>query len=380
MTVAEQFLLDQDMTFLNHGSFGACPQPVFAEYQHWQRELERQPVDFLQRQLPPLLEAARDELAAFVGADRENLAFVPNATYAVNLVARSLDLRPGDEVLTTDHEYGAVNNAWQFNCDKRGARYINHPLPLPWTDPIALVDELWAGVTERTRVIAVSHITSPTALIFPVAELCRRARAAGIVTVIDGAHAPGQIDLDMAELGATFYTGNGHKWLCAPKVAAFLYADPEHHDALEPLVVSHGWSNGRSGSTLMDYFSWTGTWDPSAYLSVPAAIRFQQENDWPRVRAECHELVSRARDRIHALSGLPYNSTGSHPWFAQMATARVTDQVAPVLRERLWADYRIEVPITEWQGLSAVRLSIQAYNTEQDVDRLIGAIEELMDL
>jgi isopenicillin-N epimerase len=213
LDVGRQFLLRPDITFLNHGSFGACPRPVFDRYQWWQRELEMQPVDFIGRRRTALLAQARAQLAQFAGTDADNLVYVPNATYATNIVARSLDLSPGDEVLSTDHEYGAAERTWRFTLAQRGATLITQPITLPITTTERFMEDLWAGVTSRTRVIFLSHITSPTALIFPVAEVCRRAREVGILTVVDGAHAPGQVDLSLDALGADFYAGNCHKWL-----------------------------------------------------------------------------------------------------------------------------------------------------------------------
>ncbi|MEX1018732.1 MAG: aminotransferase class V-fold PLP-dependent enzyme [Litorilinea sp.] len=211
--LAEQFLLDDDIVFLNHGSFGACPRPVFEKYQYWQRELERDPVDFIGRRTQDLMLESRKELANYLNAPVEQMVFVPNATYGINVVARSLNLQPGDEILTTNHEYGAVNNTWRFNAGKQGWEYINHPIPMPVTTQQDFVDRLWEGVTPRTKVITFSHITSPTALIFPAQLICERARAEGILTVIDGAHAPGQIELDLTAMGVDYYTGNCHKWL-----------------------------------------------------------------------------------------------------------------------------------------------------------------------
>jgi len=221
------FLLRPDVVFLNHGSFGACPQPVFETYQRWQRELERQPVEFLGRRFASLMRTAREALASYVHTAPEDLVYVPNATTGLNVVARSLPLQPGDEVLATDHEYGALNRTWRFVCAKRNATYVNYPLPLPIRSAEQVVETIWAGVTPRTRVLFISQYTSPTALILPVAELVRRARQAGILTVVDGAHMPGQIPLDLTALGADFYAGNLHKWLCAPKGAGFLNARRE---------------------------------------------------------------------------------------------------------------------------------------------------------
>jgi isopenicillin-N epimerase len=219
------FLLDPEIAFLNHGSFGACPRPVFERYQAWQRELESEPVDFFDRRLPGLLDSARNALADYVGGSPHDLAFVQNATTGVNLAARSLDLRPGDEVLSTDLEYGACDLAWEWVCRRAGARYIRAPIPLPLCDPSELVEALFTAATDRTRVLYVSHVTSGTGLVLPVERIVARAQELGLVTVVDGAHAPAQVPVDLAALGADYFSGNAHKWLGAPKGAGFLH-DP----------------------------------------------------------------------------------------------------------------------------------------------------------
>lgn len=377
--LAGLFQVDKDIAFLNHGSYGACPRPVFAVFQDWQRELERQPVEFLGRRVKGLLAEARAVLGDFVGTDAANVVFVPNVTAGSNAIARSLRLEPGDEILATDHEYGAVDRTWRFYCVRNGARYVNQPIALPVTTAEAFVEQLWAGVTPRTRVIAISHITSATALIFPVAEVCRRAREAAILTVIDGAHAPGQIDLNLDELGADFYLGNCHKWLCAPKGAGFLFARPESQALLDPLIISWGWEPERPGqSRFLDEYEWVGTDDPAAYLSVPAAITFQREHDWGRVRAACHTLAGEARERIGALTGLPQLAPDSAAWWMQMCAIPLPNSAPPTLKERLWNDYRIEVPLTQRQGQLSARVSIQAYNRRADIDRLCTALGELL--
>lgn len=371
--LADQYLLNREITFLNHGSFGACPRPVFEVSQRWQRELEANPVAFMWR-LPDLLAQARARLGRYVGAQTDNLVFVSNATHGINVVARSLKLGPGDEVLGTDHEYGAVNNTWRFNCEKAGARYINQPVPVPFSTPEAFVDALWEGVTERTRVISISHITSPTALIFPVELVCRRAREAGIVTVIDGAHAPGQIELRLDDLGADFYTGNAHKWLSSAKGAAFLYARPECQELLEPLVVSHGWSRGNPDiPQFLSYLSWTGTDDPSAFLSVPAAIDFQEQNDWPAVQRACHQLLLEAQHRILELSDQEPLSPDS--MWVQMCAIPLPGRAQDY--KELWSKYQIIVPVGEWNGKTLIRISIQAYNSPRDIDRLLDVLTEI---
>lgn len=372
--LAEQYMLDKNIAFLNHGSFGACPRPVFETYQMWQREMELNPVAFMGR-LSDLLAQARARLAQYLGTKADNLVFIPNATHGINIVARSLKLQPGDEVLGTDHEYGAVNNTWRFNCEKSGARYINQSIPVPLTTPEAFVDALWEGVTERTRVISISHITSPTALIFPVELVCQRAKEAGIITVIDGAHAPGQIDLDLESLGADFYTGNAHKWLSSSRGAAFLFARPERQEMLEPLVVSHGWSRHNPDiSQFLSYLSWTGTDDPSAYLSVPAAIDFQVQNDWQAVREACHQLLMEAQYRILGLSDQEPLSPDS--MWVQMCSVPLPGRAGDY--KELWDKYQIIVPVGEWNQKTLIRVSIQAYNSPRDIDRLLSALKDIV--
>lgn len=377
------FLLDPDVVFLNHGSFGACPAPVFDVYRAWQRELENQPVAFLGRRAPDLLRAARTRLADYLHADPDDLVYVSNATTGVNVVARSLELGPGDEVLATDHEYGACDRTWRFLCGKSGATYRQVPIDAPVTEPEAFVEAVWAGVGPRTRVLFLSHITSPTALITPIEELCRRAREAGILSLVDGAHAPGQIPLDLDAIGADFYTGNCHKWLCAPKGAAFLHARREAQDLLEPLVVSWGWDNPypSSGSRFLDEQELTGTRDLAPFLSVPAAIDFQREHDWDTVRARCHRLLLETRARLLALPGvepLHVDEREGQVWTSQMEAVSVPVEDPLALHDRLYEEHRIEVPVYEWNGRTILRVSIQGYNTHRDVDILIEALEGIL--
>jgi isopenicillin-N epimerase len=360
---------------------------VFETYQRWQLDLERQPVEFLGRRFVELMRDARQALAAYVGADANDLVYVPNATTGLNVVARALPLGPGDEVLATDHEYGALDRTWRFICARRGATYINQPLPLPVESADQVIEAIWSGVTERTRVLFLSHITSPTALILPLAELVRRARAAGIVTVVDGAHAPGQVPLDLEDLGADFYAANLHKWTLAPKGAAFLHAQPGIQHLLQPLVVSWGWEP--ESTTLLDLDTartsafvlqqeWQGTRDPSAYLAVPAALRFMEAHDWPRVQARCHALLQWGRQALQALTGLPQICPDSAEWYAQMATFPLPACDAGQLKRRLYDECRIEVPIIEWGGRQFVRVSVQAYNAQRDLEALVEALRNLL--
>jgi isopenicillin-N epimerase len=377
--IAADFMIRKEVAFFNHGSFGACPRPVFEVYQSWQRKLEEQPVDFLGRRARNLLVEARGRLAEFVGTTADNVVFVPNVTHGVNFVAHSLNLQPGDEVLASNQEYGAVEATWEFVCQKRGARYVTQPIPLPVGDPDEVVEQFWAGVTERTRVISISHITSPTALIWPVAEICQRARAAGIITVVDGAHAVGQIDLNLEALGADYYTGNCHKWLSGPKGSAFLYAHPDRQALLEPLVVNWGWKNrSAQSSPLIDYFTWLGTDDPASYLAVPAAIDYQLGHSWPQVRLACHELARQARHEIQALSGLPPICPDSEAWWMQMFTAPLPPHTPENASQRLWEEFQVEVPISRREQGVFIRVSVQAYNTPQHVERLLEGLRTLL--
>jgi isopenicillin-N epimerase len=374
-----QFLLRPEVTFLNHGSYGACPRPVFERYQTLQLELEGQPVEFLGRRLGEQMAEARASLAAYLGADADEVVYHPNVTSALNVVARSLPLGEGDEILTGDHEYGALERTWRFVCEHRGARLVARALPWPLDDPAAVVEALWAGVTPRTRVLFLSHITSPTAAILPLAPLIERARAAGIWTVVDGAHAPGQIPVDLHALGVDFYGGNCHKWLSAPKGAGFLYSRRELQPLLEPLVVSWGWQARDPGpSRFVDEQERQGTRDPAAYLAVPAAIEFQAANDWARVRAECHQLARLARQEIGALTGLTNPIPDSPLWFAQMATVPLPDCDVAELKRRLWEEHQIEIPVSRWRDQPQLRISVQGYNTRADVERLVGALERLL--
>ena len=373
------FLLRPDVVFLNHGSFGACPRPVFEDYRAWQLELERQPVDFLGRRSAGLMREARQVLANFVGADADDLVYVPNATTGLNLVARSLRLEPGDEVLATDHEYGALDRTWRFICAKRGARYIRQSVPTPITSVQQVVDAIWSGVTDRTRVLSVSHITSSTALIVPVAELVHRARQVGIITLVDGAHAPGQVPLDLRNLGADFYVGNCHKWMMAPKGSAFVYAQPDRQSLLEPLVVSWGWQSETPGpSRFIDEQEYQGTRDIAAYLAVPAAIQFMEAHNWPAVRRDCHELVRYARRAITGLTGLAPITPDATTWSAQMAAFPLPDCDRETLQRRLYDEFAVEIPIIAWNGTNLVRISVQGYNSRADVDALVEALAKLL--
>ncbi len=313
--LSQQFLLDPDVVFLNHGSFGACPRPVFEDYQRWQLKLEQQPVEFLdsRRGLATNLHVSRAAIAAEFGADVEDIAQVSNATSGLNIVIQSLPLQPGDEILTTNHEYNALEKTWAFVTRRTGAKLVVVEMPLPLTSATAFHETLVAGMTERTRVVFLSHITSPTALLFPIESVIAEARRRGILSVIDGAHTPGHIPLDLDALGADFYSGNCHKWLMSPKGSAFVHVRREHQRMIDPLVISHGWTadNKQPGiggpfgnSAFVDEVEMQGTRDPAPWLAVPAAIAFRREHDWGRVSRDCRRLAQETAARLAELTGL----------------------------------------------------------------------------
>ena len=357
--IRDEFLLDPDVVFLNHGSFGACPRDVFERYQAWQLELERQPVDFLGRRLDGLLADARAALGAYVNADPHDLVFVQNATAAVNLAAWALDLQAGEEVVSTAAEYGALDLAWEHIAAHAPARYVRMPVTLPLADP---VEEIWRGVTDRTRALFVSHVTSETAVRLPVENLCARARERAIATIVDGAHVPGHLPLDLRALDVDYYAGNCHKWLCAPKGAGFLYVRRELQETIAPLVV--GWGYGED-STFLSRHEKQGTRDPSAFLTVPDAIEWQRAHNWDAVRARCRELAAKAPARL----GLEPLGEG-----LQMVSMRLPPNAPDDLQTRLYDDYRIEIPV--FDGL--IRASFQGYNDDADLQALASALDELL--
>jgi isopenicillin-N epimerase len=348
--VKEHYLLDPEVTFLNHGSFGAAPRPVFERYQAWQRELEREPVDFIARRLGPLLAEARADLGAFVGARADDLTFVQNATTGVNVAARALALEPGDEVLSTNLEYGACVMTWQRLCT-----FVEAP-----------VDELFEHVTERTKAVYLSHITSETALLLPVEEIVREARSRGLVTIVDGAHAVAHVDLDLDALGADFYSGNCHKWLSAPKGVGFLHVRPEWQDRVDGVITSWGYEEP---ATFISRTEKQGSRDSSGYLSVPAAIEFFREHD---DRERCVALAREARRDLCELLGT--EPIAPEEQILQMASVRLPRPDSG-LSQRLFDEYRIEIPVSHDGTL--LRISIAPYNDRADVDRLLLALREL---
>lgn len=386
----ELFLLQEDVVFLNHGSFGACPRPVFEAYQAWQLELERQPVAFLdeKRNLRARMHTIRNALATEIGAQPADIVGVTNATAGLNIVAQSLNLEPGDEILTSSHEYAALEKTWDHVATRTGAEIVVAEIALPLVSEKAFTQTFVDAITPRTKVLFLSHITSPTALLFPIENILKIAREKCIITIIDGAHAPGLIDLNLDALGADFYAGNCHKWMLAPKGSAFLWARREMQHILEPLVVSHGWvrntqahdQEGAFGnSRFIDNFDVQGTRDPAGWLAVPAAIEFKQQHDWQHITRQAKLLAQDTADALAALTGLEPLSS---PEFSagQMIAIPLPDCDVESIKHRLIEDYNIEIPVFKWRDHCFVRLSVQAYNTANDTRKMVDALCELIPL
>jgi isopenicillin-N epimerase len=385
--------LDPEVTFLNHGSYGACPEPVLEAQRVWRDRLESEPVRFLSGELPNLLAEARVSVGRFLGADPEGLAFVANATTGVNTVLQSLRFEPGDELLTDDHEYNATINAMRAVAARDGARVVVAPIPFPIASPDDALAAILAAVTERTRLLLVSHVTSPTALVLPVADLVAEMDRRGIDTLVDGAHAPGMVPVDVDELGAAYWTGNGHKWLCGPKGTAVLWVREDRRDRIHPLVVSHGANEPLAGRTRFRHeFDWVGTSDPTGYLTLPAAIDWMDRcgapegGGWPAVMAGNHTLALHGRDIVAAAIGIetpaPDTMLGS---MAALPLDEVGNEAAATaLGAAIESEDRIQVPIGPWPVRAAqrdgetprilLRISAQRYNEPADYERLADAL------
>jgi len=381
--LAAHWELDPEITFLNHGSFGACPRPVLAAQEAWRRRMERQPLLFLGREVETLLDDARAALAAFLHADPDNLVFVPNATAGVNTVLRSLPLSSGDEVIVSDHEYNACRNALNAIAAGTGAivRVVHLPFPLEDTSEITAAIVEAAG--PRTRLLLIDHITSPSALVLPIETIVREMSARGIDTLVDGAHGPGMVDLHLEDLGATFYTGNCHKWLCAPKGAGFLHVHPKARSGVRPLAISHGANSRRTDRDRFRMeFDWTGTFDPSPYLSVPAAIEFMGNllpGGWPALMEANRALALHARRILSEVLRIPLpcpdsmiGSMAALPLPGGDFAALQPPLYLDPLQERLWNEDRIEVPVPVCPDppLRLLRISAQVYNAPEQYEFL----------
>jgi isopenicillin-N epimerase len=374
--------LDPSITFLNHGSFGACPLPVLAAQQHWRNRMERQPLQFFGRDLEALLDDARTELAVFVGAEADDLAFVPNATTAINTVLKSLSFAPGDELLTTNQEYNACRNALNYVAERYDLKVVVATVPFPLEEPQQVVDAIVSCISDKTRLALLDHVVSQTGFVFPLAALVQALTQQGVETLVDGAHAPGMLPLNLQAIGATYYTGNLHKWVSAPKGAAFLYVQRDRQTAIRPLTISHGANATRTDrSRFRLEFDWTGTDDPTAYLCVPNAIRFMGSllpGGWDELMATNHALAIAAR---HVLCGtLQIPPPCPDEMLGAMAVVPLPDGKPMELQDALLERYQIEVPIVPFPTASSrlVRVSAQFYNRLEQYEYLARAIAELL--
>ncbi|HPQ67588.1 MAG TPA: aminotransferase class V-fold PLP-dependent enzyme [bacterium] len=379
--------LDPNVVYLNHGSFGSCPRTILEAQTALRRELEREPIVFLDRHLERMGDEARRALASLIGARPDDLAFVENASTGVNTILRSLVFSPDDELLTTNHEYNACRNALRFIADRWGCKIVVADIPFPLESPAQVVEAILARVTDRTRLAMISHITSQTALVLPMKEIVDALQARQIDVLVDGAHVPGQLPLDVAALGAAYYTGNCHKWLCTPKGSAFLWVRPDKQDDIRPLTISHGYNSTRTDlSRFRQLFDWTGTKDPTAVLVIPQAIEFLA-NLFPgginELMNRNHQLALAHRRTI--CEALAIEPPCPNEMIAAMAAFPLTDATQPPaghfdgLQNRLFAEYGIEIPIIYWPAYPQrlVRYSVQMYNTPEQYDYLARALVAL---
>jgi isopenicillin-N epimerase len=384
--------LDPAVTFLNHGSFGACPEPVLTVQRAWRDRLEAEPVRFLSDDLPGLLDQTRVAVGDFLGADPDGLAFVTNATSGVNTVLQSLRFEPGDELLTNDHEYNATLNAMRFVAARDGARVVVARIPFPIADPVEARAAILDAVTDRTRLVLVSHVTSPTGIVLPIGELVADLNARGIDTLVDAAHAPGMVPVDVDALGAAYWTANGHKWLCGPKGTAVLWVREDRRVRIHPLVVSHG-ANAvlDDRSRFRHEFDWVGTADPTGFLALPAAIDWMRDvaapdgGGWPALMAANRALALAGRDVIgEALGNEPAAPDSMLGSMAALPLAGVAPEAAAALHDALVREDSIQVPIVVWPVPAArdgsvaasvlLRISAQRYNEPADYERLAAAL------
>ena len=386
----EHWLLDPSVTYLNHGSFGATPRVVLEKQQEFQRRMEKEPVLFLVRELEPLLDAVRTELGRLIGAEVAGLAYVPNATAGVNAVLRSLEFSKDDELLVTTHEYNACRNVLDYIASRSGARVKQIDIPFPIRSPQEVIDAVLRGVTSATRLLLIDHITSQTALIMPVAPIVAELNKRGIDTLIDGAHVAGQIPVDIRAIGCAYYTGNLHKWVCAPKGAAFLYVREDRREGVHPIVVSHGLNSKRTDRSRFHLeFDWPGTFDPSAFLAAGEALRFIPSlvpGGWVEVMRRNHELVLRARDIL--CRALKIDPPAPDDMLGSMAAVPIPDgkpgdEASPFgdpLQDELFDGFRIEVPVMPWPSppKRLLRVSAQLYNSIDEYSKLAEALPRLL--
>lgn len=378
MNRKSQFLLRDDITFLNCGSFGACPKPVFKKYQDYQLELEQEPVLFMTSTGLQYLKQSRQALGEYINCNEDDVVLMPNPSHAVNLIAKSFPLKEGDEVLATDIEYGACDRAWQFYCDKVGAVYKRQPIRFPLESTEDFIQQLFAGLSSRTRLVYISHITSSTGLRLPVEEVCNIAKEKGVMVCIDGAHVPGHIPLDLQNLGVDIYTGACHKWMLTPKGCSFLYVKKEYQKLFDPLVVSWGYKAlFPSHSTFLDYHQLQGTRDFSAFLTIPDAIHFMKEHNWNEVSKYYRTMAQDNAAAFCKLLGAEPISPVNDDFVVQLYSAQIRTKEPEKLHDHFFSEYKIQIPVMRQNDKVYLRYSLNAFNTQDDLDRLFDAIKDI---
>ena len=371
------FMLDPKITYLNHGSFGACPTPIFNELIKWQKKLELEPTKHLAFDVYEYLEQSRISLSNYIDCNKDDIIFSPNPSTALNTVIKSLDLKKNDEILTTNHEYGALDKTWKFICKKTGAKYIQTDIPLPFLSEKDFIERLEAKITSKTKIIFASHITSSTAIIFPAKKISALAKKHNLFCIIDGAHAPAFIDLSIKQINCDVYVGACHKWMCSPKGVSFLYVKKNYQNKIDPLVVSWGYdSDFPSKSKFLDYHQWQGTKDMSAYLTIPYTIKFLKENNWNKIREKCNKINIWARNEINNL--LDKENICDDKFLGQMSSIYMDIEANPKNNIEFYKKYNIQVPFILWNNKSFFRISIQVYNTKEDIHKLLYALKKHM--
>lgn len=374
----DHFLLDPEITFLNFGSFGACPKPIFEKYISFQRELEASPVQFILKTGPNYLNESRKQLAHFIDCSDKDLVFVQNPSYAVNAIVKSLNLNENHEVLSTDLEYGACDRIWNFYSKQKGFTYIRQHINLPIQSKEQFLEDFWKGFSDKTKVVFISQITSVTGIILPVKEIVDEAKKRGLITFVDGAHVAGHIPLSIRNLNADYYTGACHKWMMTPKGSSFMYVREELQNELDPLIVSWGYdAEFPSDSQFFDYHQFNGTRDFSAYLTIPESIRFMNENKWNEKIDHCKDRTRFwLNDICSALGSVP-NAPITNQFYGMLGSIPIRCQNAQSLKNLLFDTYKIEIPVMEQNGRSFVRFSYHPLNSEQDLARLKEVLIEL---
>jgi len=377
--LSSHFLLNPNITFLNFGSFGAAVKPVFEKYQQYQLELEQEPVQFITVKGLQYLKQSREALAKYINCNADDVVYITNPSYGANIIAKGFPLQAGDEILTTDLEYGACDKTWNYYCEKAGAKYVRQKIQFPLTTKENFVEQLFKGLTSKTKMVFISHITSSTGLCFPVEEVCAKAKEYGLITFVDGAHAPGQVPLNLQTLQADIYIGACHKWMMTAKGNSFLYIKKELQLLFPPLIISWGYNAAfPSHSIFLDWHQTQGTRDFSAFLTTPTAIEFMQQHNWINVAAQCRELVLQNATTICKLLNAEPLCPLNNNFLVQLYSTNIKTKEPEKLKALLYDKYKIEIPVMRHDDKIFIRFSIQAFNSQKDLDILFDALKDII--